>query len=100
MLARVRILGDARTGQPHPAAAPLAVPAAALRDRAGDRARAWSVDTEGRLRLHEVIIAGEERGGWVPVAAGALALGDPLVLGMVDGLQVGRRVRASFAEGF
>lgn len=99
MLARVRILGDATTGRPRPAAAGLAAPVTALRDRAGDRATAWAVDGDGRLRLREVILAGNERSGWVPVAAGSLALGEPLVLGAVDGLREGRRARASFAEG-
>jgi HlyD family secretion protein len=99
MLARVRILVDATAAQPRPATANLAAPAAALRDRTGDRATAWAVDGDGRLRLREVVLAGSERGGWVPVAAGVLALGEPLVLGAADGLREGRRVRASFAEG-
>ena len=36
--------------------------------------------------------------GWAPVAEG-LVLGEPLVLGTVDGLHEGRRVQASFAKG-
>jgi HlyD family secretion protein len=99
MLARVRILGDATTGQPRPAIAGLAVQVAALRDRAGDRATVWAVDAEGRLRLREVVSAGRERGGWVPIAPGSLSVGEPLVVGPVDGVREGRRVRSVSAEG-
>jgi len=98
MLARIRILGDATTaGRPRPTAG-LAAPTAGLRERAGDRAKAWVVDGEGRLRQREVVLAGADRDGWTPVAEG-LALGEPLVLGAVDGLREGRRARPSFAEG-
>lgn len=98
MLARVRILGDATAGRTDPAVTGLAAPVAALRERSGDRAVAWAVDAEGRLRLRAVVLAGPDRGAWAPVAEG-LALGEPLVLGAVDGLREDRRVRATFAEG-
>jgi RND family efflux transporter MFP subunit len=98
MLARVRILGDAAVGRTVPAVTGLAAPVAALRERSGDRAVAWAVDTEGRLRQRAIVLAGPDRGTWAPVAEG-LVLGEPLVLGTVDGLHEGRRVQASFAEG-
>lgn len=98
MLARVRIIGDATTDRTRPAAPGLAAPAAALRDRVGGRATAWAVDADGRLRRREVVLAGDERDGWVPVASGSLALGEPLVLGAEEGLREGRRARTRFAE--
>jgi hypothetical protein len=59
---------------------------------------AWAVDAEGRLRQRSVVLAGPDRGAWTPVAEG-LVLGEPLVLGAVDGLREGRRAQAAFAEG-
>jgi HlyD family secretion protein len=98
MLARVRILGDTVVGRTGPAVTSLAAPVAALHERSGDRAVAWAVDAEGRLRQRSVVLAGPDRGAWTPVAEG-LVLGEPLVLGAVDGLREGRRAQAAFAEG-
>ncbi len=98
MLARVIILGDATAGQPRPTVAGLAAPLTALREHSADHAVVWVVDAEGRLRRRGVVLGGSERDGWVPVSEG-LALGEPVVLGAVDGLREGRRAQATFAEG-
>lgn len=95
MLARVRFLSNA------PASAgpqSLLAPSAGLRDRQGDHAIAWVVDADGRLEGRQVRVLGTERDGWVPVGDG-LRLGDPVVVGAVDGLESGRRARAVPAEG-
>jgi multidrug efflux pump subunit AcrA (membrane-fusion protein) len=89
-LVRVRILGEATATPAATAGQRLLAPSAGLRRMTGDRAEAWIIAADGRLRLATVHLGGPDANGWTPVNEG-LALGDPVVLGPDQGLLEGRR---------